>query len=374
MKKIGIIFFLLCSSVFFYFVWEKNYEKQKEILFHSIEHPEYIPSSTSAKISAFWFTNLKADFYWLKTIQYIWGNAISSDYKKYLFPLIQLINSLNPNFEQPYTTGQLLLPNYNYRYEKLNEQEKNNHIDEAITLWEEAVKKFCDPKKIEQILKEKDLQVLFSNEKYKNPCSKYAAIYQLAYNYFQYKNNPSKAANYYKIVWTIEDSPSWAKTLIPIMEGKWGNSAKAFFMFLDMAKYREPNNKNCQDFSNILQKNIGPFLLTNTLFDEKILEEIQKNQQQFFPQKKEESLEDEWECNNYIQKATRELNIYYLSKKNTSYYQKFGKNANTAEELQKAGILNFIPEDFQQYEDSGIIYFYDTQKKWFSYKMGAKKK
>jgi hypothetical protein len=54
----------------------------------------------------------------LKTIQYIGSNAVSAEYKKYLYSMINLITDLSPDFEKPYVIGESLLPEYNYRYEK----------------------------------------------------------------------------------------------------------------------------------------------------------------------------------------------------------------------------------------------------------------
>jgi hypothetical protein len=48
--------------------------------------------------------------------------------------MLDLITELNPYFEHPYTIGQLLLPSYNERYEKLSVEEQNRNTEEAIKL------------------------------------------------------------------------------------------------------------------------------------------------------------------------------------------------------------------------------------------------
>jgi hypothetical protein len=48
--------------------------------------------------------------------------------------MMDLITELNPYFEHPYSIGQLLLPNYNERYEKLSKEEQQKNIDQAIEL------------------------------------------------------------------------------------------------------------------------------------------------------------------------------------------------------------------------------------------------
>jgi hypothetical protein len=41
--------------------------------------------------------------------------------------MLDLITELNPYFEKPYIIGQLLLPNYNDRYESLSTDEQNSY-------------------------------------------------------------------------------------------------------------------------------------------------------------------------------------------------------------------------------------------------------
>jgi hypothetical protein len=56
---------------------------------------------------------------------------LAAEYKKYLYKILNLVTDLNPYFEHPYVIGQLLLPDYNYRYEKLDDKEQEKHINEA---------------------------------------------------------------------------------------------------------------------------------------------------------------------------------------------------------------------------------------------------
>lgn len=75
-----------------------------------------------------------ADFYWLSAIQYIGSNAIGSEYKKYLFAMLELVTDLNPYFTFPYQIGELLLPSYNERYENLSEEEIRKNTEQAIQI------------------------------------------------------------------------------------------------------------------------------------------------------------------------------------------------------------------------------------------------
>jgi len=48
--------------------------------------------------------------------------------------MLDLITELNPYFEHPYIIGELLLPNYNYRYENLTQEEQNININQGIQI------------------------------------------------------------------------------------------------------------------------------------------------------------------------------------------------------------------------------------------------
>ena len=66
---VGSIMILILFG--FYQISKINYKKHREIKFNLVEHPENLPTKEMAKISAFGFKNLRADLYWIDTIQYI---------------------------------------------------------------------------------------------------------------------------------------------------------------------------------------------------------------------------------------------------------------------------------------------------------------
>ena len=118
-KNIFIFTLLILALTSFYLINKLNYKKIREIKLNIVEHPESLPTPEVAVNSSFWFKNLKADLYRLEAIQYIWSNAVSSKYKKYLYLMLDVITELDPNFEHPYLIWELLLPEYNRRYEDL---------------------------------------------------------------------------------------------------------------------------------------------------------------------------------------------------------------------------------------------------------------
>ena len=61
--------------------------------------------------------------------------------------------------------------------------------------------------KIEVIKKESNLEKIWTEDEYKDPCKSYNIPYYLAYLYYFYSNDPIKASTYYKIASANRDSP-----------------------------------------------------------------------------------------------------------------------------------------------------------------------
>jgi hypothetical protein len=179
--------------------WQ-NYGKIKEAEEEIVKHPELLPKKDYAKYTSFWFSNLRADIYWLEAIQYIWSNALTSDYKKYLFQMIDLITELNPYFEKPYLIWQLLLPNYNERYEKLSKPEQDFYNLQWEKIWLKWISNFCDAKKIEKIKKQDDLEKIWKDPEYKDPCASFQIPFQQWFvEYFHLRNNQTQSGKQGKI-------------------------------------------------------------------------------------------------------------------------------------------------------------------------------
>lgn len=368
MKKIFIIIFVIFSAIFIFKISEKNYEKQLEIKQNLIEKPNFLPNKNYALNTSFWFKNIKANYYWLQLIQYIWGNAINSSYKNYLFSMWDLITELNPFFEEPYITSMLLLPSYNQRYENLSKEIQEKYKNQAIEIWQKWIKNFCDLEKIKLIEKETNLEKLFKEEKYQNPCKNGEIAYNLAFIYYFYKKDFKNAVKYYKIASVSSGSPEAAKNLISIFEWKLWNREKSFFMFLNMANYSAKDNEICREFSGILQdiwkKTFEKKIFLNWEFF-KNLEKIRKENL-----KKEENWLSETSCENFLNKAIRELNLYYLEEANKNFKQKFWKNSSFPKDLKNAWFIDYIPKDYQQEKNYWIIYFFDPEIWVYDYKMG----
>ena len=92
----------------------------------------------------------------------------------------------------------------------------------------------------------------------------------------------------------------------------------------------------------------------------------------YFQKKEDEddnkNLDDE--CSNYINKATRELNLYYIEQANKKYKKDTWENAKNAKTLFDSGYIKYLPIDYQQEKDYWIIYEYNNDTGFFDYTMG----
>ncbi len=375
--KIILTIVLILIISWFVYINNKNYIKHLEIRDNYVNHPEWLMNKHLAKPTSFWFANLKADLLWLQTVQYIWWNAISSEYKKYLYAITDIITELNPFFEHPYIIAQLLLPGENQIYESLTRQDKNKNTDDAIKIWLKWIDNFCDKSIIDNILNEDDLNKItdFNNPDniYKNPCKSYKIPYYLAFLYHHHKKDPATASDYYKITSANENAVKWAKWLSAIMAWKWWNREKSIFMFLNIAESLDQNNSSCSLLSQQITKiSKGVFWSKELSLDENLIKALQEARIANFWEfsKYDENQLSDTECISFLNKANRELNLAFLDQANEKYKLENNSNNSTDwQELLDKWYINFLPTDFQQYEDHWIKYTFNEELWVFDYNM-----
>jgi len=217
-----LLLFLLVIGSLAVFTYSSgiNYKQHTDIKRTLVNHPEFIPTSEMTNLSAGGFGNIVADSYWLSVIQYIGSNALGSEYKAYLFAMLNLITDLNPYFTYPYQIGELLLPSYNERYENLSKEEIQKNIDQAIKIGLKGIEKNCDTTKVEKAKSEFNLKKLWTDESYRNACRDSMIPYYLAYIYYWNLHDGMKSSQYYRIASTNSDAPTGARTMAAIMQGK----------------------------------------------------------------------------------------------------------------------------------------------------------
>ena len=372
-KLINVLIFLwiIITLIGFYNISDYNYTKIKEAKNFVVNHPELLPKKDLAKITSFGFSNLRADIYWLEAIQYVWWNAISSSYKKYLYAMLDLITDLNPYFEKPYIIWQLLLPSYNFRYENLSDEEQKNHQKQWYDLWIKWINNFCDQDKIEKILNQQDLNKIWTNIEYKNPCKSSSISFNQWFLCYYYLKDYMWASDFYKIASAWDDSLAWAKIMAAITRWKAWSREASILMFLTLAQSDSQIDDICYNISQELTN------LTYNIFNlwVEINSEILKNIQEV------SNILFEWydlddvdniiknNCTNNIAKVGREFNLYFLDEANKKFYNQNWYFSSNIEELYEKWFIDYIPIDYQQYDEYWIIYFFNDDTWFFDYKM-----
>lgn len=343
----------------------------KEIKEHVVRHPESLPNSTLAKATSFGYNNVKADFYRLQAIQYIGGNVLSAEYKKYLYKMLDLITDLNPYFEWPYFIGELLLPSYNYRYEKtITRVQQDEHTKQWEQIGLKGIANLCDREKLGKIKQEFDLTKLWSLPVYKNPCKSHKVPYFLAYLYYFSFHKPETSAFFYKVTSAVEDSYKWAKIMAAIMQGKSGDREKSVFMFLNLSRSLDDQDQACLKLSQEIEKYMFDISKWTTPLDGKFIKSLRDVSSKLFgefDEKEEEDFLSDTKCSSFVNKAVREINLLYLENANNKYFKDTGKNAIKPQELLDKWYIDTLPRDFQQYKDYGVEYEFNLDTLTYDY-------
>lgn len=369
------LIFLIFSWFFFYQITkEYNYPLHRKWRMELIEHPEFIPSTKIVKLTSAWHENLISDFFWLSSIQYIWSNAISSEYKKYLYAMLDLVTDLNPNFTYPYQIWELLLSSFNERYETDKEWQKK-YIEQSIKLWLKWIEKNCDMKKVKAIKDEVNLWLLWTDERYKNPCLDPQIPYYLAYIYYWNKYDGKTASYYYKITAANENTVIGARIMAAIMQWKGWDRQKAVLMFLSLAQALS-NEKawECKKIAGYLGEQFNIIFGSNYVITWDSIKKIEELRQNAVNELKDSgddlAMKNEYSCSAYLNKATREINMYFIEKANEQYKAKKWINARNAKVLFDEKFIDYIPSDFQndKNKDYSIIYYFNEETKNWDYK------
>lgn len=374
-----LVFILVIASlgVFTYSTWV-NYKQHVDTKRAFVNHPEFIPTSETVGLSSGGFQNLVADSYWLSAIQYIGSNALGSQYKAYLYAMLNLITDLNPHFTYPYQIGELLLPSYNERYEDLSKEEMQKNTDQAIKIGLKGMENNCKKEKVEAAAKEYDIKKLWTEEKYMNACENPMIPYYLAYIYYWNLHDGAKASEYYRITATNTDAPTGARTMAAIMQGKSGDREKAIIMLLSLAESIEGDkNSLCQQVSKDLGSTLLGAFSANATLNGKWLQAIETARQATIKKLEEEGIAptngrnvDNF-CSTYLNKAVREMNLSYLEHADAEYFRDKKEHALVPAILLQDKYIDYNPVDFQQDKEhkQGIEYYYNKDTNNWDYRM-----
>lgn len=136
-------------------------------------------------------------------------------------------------------------------------------------------------------------------------------------------------------------------------------------MFLSLAEsLGTKETKQCKDYAGALQKILfeayqqGARISSDGL---KLVERERRGIIDQIPGESNYSIANEHDCKEYLNKAVRELNLAYLDQAGKEFFKVYKFNAFTPEELFDGKFIDFIPVDFQQYDDQGIIYQFNDK-------------
>ena len=152
--SIGILSSILLFVVYFpsvYFANNIAYKYVTAINYEKVEHPEFLFASYQTRLFSFGARETIADLYWIGLIQYIGGNVIQADYKKYMARIVDLITDLSPKFSYPVEVSLILLPDSNKLYETYSDAEVTEQRKSAISLGEKMMSQSCDQEKLKKI-------------------------------------------------------------------------------------------------------------------------------------------------------------------------------------------------------------------------------
>ncbi|MGA1863954.1 MAG: tetratricopeptide repeat protein [bacterium] len=111
-KKIKLSRFLiwLLTLILFFFCFysiqkfiDKSYHQDRE------ERLLYLPSGKFLKPACLGFESLVADLLWIKAISYFGGHYLTDRSYKWLYHILDLVTSLDPQFRYPYEFGGVVL-------------------------------------------------------------------------------------------------------------------------------------------------------------------------------------------------------------------------------------------------------------------------
>jgi hypothetical protein len=156
-----------------------------------------------------------------------------------------------------------------------------------------------------------------------------------------------------------------------IMAWKWWNREKSYFMFLNIAKSIESEDEVCNLFSSNLEKVwIEVFNNKSVELNWTILKNIWNTRDEIFwkfNEENEEELLSDTTCWNYLNKAIRELNLEYIENADEKYLNEKWTHSKNAKELFDKWYIDYIPLDYQQYDDYSIIYEYNSETWFYDY-------
>lgn len=181
-----------------------SFENQKKVFEILEDNPLFVPNAKILKQVTFGFDNLMTDVIWLRIVQYVGGNARSSNYEL-LGEYLESVTELDPKFYMPYFVAQLLLPEV-------------QHAEKAISISEKGLKSLP--------------------ERWEIP-------FYMGYIYYYYLEDYEKGAEMYEKASQIPGVLSSAKRMAINLTSKANKHSIALSMWIEA--YENEENANVKD-------------------------------------------------------------------------------------------------------------------------------
>jgi hypothetical protein len=186
------IIILFAGSFLVHHKLEKFQPHQK-----SIESYMYIPSGNFLKPLTFGFNQVIADYFWIKTVGYFGEHLMSDRHYPWLYHMLDLVTTLDPQFIWPYYFGGITL------------SLEAHQVEQSNLILKKAIHYYPD---------------------------NWRFLFFLGFNYWYHDNNLLMAATYLKRAALQPNAPHYLKTFPARLYSEAGQQDAAIQFLLEMKK------------------------------------------------------------------------------------------------------------------------------------------
>ena len=144
---------------------------------HAAKDLIYLPSPTQARLLSLGYTNLVADFYWVKALQYFTDPYQSINRYKNLGDYLDVVLGIDPDYEYAYKFAGLSIPYDTGRFQYVNTRRSTTFLERGV-------------------------------ERFPN---NWELHFFLGYNYLNFHNEPVKAGEQFAAAADLPGSPKYLK-------------------------------------------------------------------------------------------------------------------------------------------------------------------
>lgn len=156
-----------------------------------------IPSGEFLRHFTFGFSQIVADYFWIKTISYFGDHLMSDHQYPWLYHILDLVTTLDPAFRSPYYFGGVIL------------SMEANQVEQSTMLLTKAMR--------------------YHPQVWEFP-------FFIGFNYWYHYNNPGKAAPFLELAARLPGAPAYLKTFAARLYSESGQKDAALLFLQEMLK------------------------------------------------------------------------------------------------------------------------------------------